>query len=238
MITGASSGIGYQCALDCARSGAKVILIARRKELLDDLAQNCSTASVYPYDLNDIDNIKSLMDEIKQHEGLLDGFIHAAGIEKTLPLKNLKLKNYETIYRLNFVSGLEIVKHFSNKKYHNEYAKIVFISSIVSIIGRPGIIAYAGSKGALVSAAKSIALELATKNINVNCISPGTVLTPMIQKYFDSISGEEQEKRKEGYPLGLGKPEDISYASIFLLSDAARWITGQNIIIDGGYTIR
>jgi NAD(P)-dependent dehydrogenase (short-subunit alcohol dehydrogenase family) len=217
---------------------AKVILIARRKELLDELAQKCNAFAVYPYDLKEIDGIKELMNNIVSKEGNLDGFIHAAGIEKTLPLKNLKHEDYEIIYRINLLSGLEIVKYFSNGKYHNENAKIVFISSVASIVGRPGITAYASSKGAIVSAVKTMALELAEKNINVNCVSPGTVMTPMIQRYFDSISEEEREKRKEGYPLGLGTPEDISKACVFLLSNAARWITGQNIIIDGGYTIR
>lgn len=235
LITGASSGIGHQCALDCSAQGAKVILLARNESVLKETAIQCN-GSYYVYDLNDITGIKDLMQKIVLENGTLDGFIHAAGIEKTLPLKNLKVSDYEAVNRINVLAAYEILKYFTNKKFRNENAKVVLISSITSVIGRPGTLAYASSKGALVSGVKTLALELASKNITVNCISPGTVLTPMMKSLIDKLPDEERKKRMQGFPLGLGKPSDISMTSIFLLSDAARWITGQNIIVDGGYT--
>ena len=105
-------------------------------------------------------------------------------------------------------------------------------------MGRPGVNAYAASKGALVSAVKTLALELAIKGITVNCISPGTILTPLMQNLLDSLDETQREERQAGFPLGLGKPSDISATAQFLLSDAARWITGQNLVVDGGYTSR
>jgi NAD(P)-dependent dehydrogenase (short-subunit alcohol dehydrogenase family) len=134
------------------------------------------------------------------------------------------------------LSAFEIIKYLSNKKYRNDYTKIVLISSITSVIGRPGTLAYASSKGALVSAVKTLALELASKHININCISPGTIMTPMMEQFMSTLTENEREARLSGFPLGIGYATDISYTSVFLLSDAARWITGQNIIVDGGYT--
>ena len=116
--------------------------------------------------------------------------------------------------------------------------KIVFISSITSVVGRKAVSAYAASKGALVSACKSIALELSSKGININCISPGTILTPMMQKVLNGLPEEVKKQRISEFPLGIGEMKDVAYGCIYLLSDAARWITGINLIIDGGYTAK
>ena len=107
------------------------------------------------------------------------------------------------------------------------------------MVSQPTIIAYSSSKGALISGVKSIALELALKKVRVNCISPGQIKsTRMTENIFNKFSKEEKVKRIEIYPLGLGKPEDIANACAFLLSDASRWITGTNLIVDGGYSTK
>ena len=105
------------------------------------------------------------------------------------------------------------------------------------MIGRVGVSAYAASKGAIVSAVKKMALELAKRSVRINAVSPGTVLTPLMQSYLSQISEDDRQKRVEGFPLGLGEPTDVANACIYLLSDAARWVTGQNIVVDGGYTV-
>ncbi len=235
LITGASSGIGKQCAEDCYKLGAKVILLARNEQALKTISKECNGV-YYSYDLNNLEGIKALIQQIVLENGPLDGFIHAAGIEKTLPLKNLKPDDYESVYRVNVLSAYEILKHITNKKFRNEHLKIVLIASITSVIGRAGTLAYSSSKGALVSGVKALAVELAPKNITINCVSPGTILTPMMKSFFETLTDEERQKRIQGFPLGLGIPSDISYTCIFLLSNAGRWITGQNFIIDGGYT--
>ena len=142
------------------------------------------------------------------------------------------------IYRTNNLSGFELMRQLSSIKNMNKGGSIIFISSITAIIGRSGVAAYAASKGAMISATKSFALELAKRQIRVNCISPGTILTPMMQNYLNDLDEISRQKRVDGFPLGLGETTDISNACIYLLSDASRWITGQNIIIDGGYTIK
>jgi len=147
---------------------------------------------------------------------------------------------YEEIFSVNVIAGFELAKIISKKKYINkEGASFIFISSVFGIISQPAIVAYSSSKGALISGAKSISLELASKKIRVNCISPGQIeSTRMTESIFDKLSKEEKKKRIEMYPLGLGKPEDIANACAFLLSDASRWITGINLVVDGGYSAR
>ena len=240
IVTGASSGIGRQCAIDCSKMGAKIILIARNQERLEETL--CSLDNndhqVYSYDLTQIDGIKDLANEIVSSNGKINGLIHAAGIEITKPIKLLEPCDFEMIYRTNNLSGFELMRQLSSIKNMNKGGSIIFISSITAIIGRSGVAAYAASKGAMISATKTFALELAKRHIRVNCISPGTILTPMMQNYLNDLDEISRQKRVDGFPLGLGETTDISNACIYLLSDASRWITGQNIIIDGGYTIK
>jgi len=113
---------------------------------------------------------------------------------------------------------------------------IVLIASITGVIGRSGLAAYSASKGALISAVRSMSLELAHRGICINCVSPGTILTPLMQSYLDTLDESKKKQRIDGFPLGLGQTADISNACIYLLSDASRWVTGQNLVIDGGYT--
>lgn len=239
IVTGASSGIGRQCAIDCSKVGAKIILIGRNNErLLNTL--DCLEGNEHEIICEDINNhskiAQRLSEYIKNH-GPIDGFIHSAGIEKTLLLRNLKPVDFIEIFNTNFVGGINILKTLSKKGNFNKGCKVVFITSITAVIARIGTLSYTASKGALVAAARELALELAPKGININCLSPGTVLTPMMEKVLNKMDDEERAKRLEGFPLGIGRPEDISLTCIFLLSNAARWITGQNIVVDGGYTV-
>lgn len=240
LVTGASSGIGRQCAINCSRMGATVALIGRDESRLQDTLSQMEGKGhlVCPVDLNQLENIKPLVQDVVSKLGPLDGFIHSAGIEKTLPIKSLKPSDYEDIIRVNTLSAFEFVRYFCGSKNFNQGGSMVIISSITSVIGRVGVSAYAASKGAIVSAVKTMALELAKRNVRINAVSPGTVLTPLMQSYLSQITEEERQKRVEGFPLGLGEPTDIANACVFLLSDASRWITGQNLIVDGGYTIK
>lgn len=240
VVTGASSGIGRQCAIDCSKVGARIILIGRNEPRLKD-TESLMVGSGHIILCEDINHMEILSDKISnciKESGPIDGFIHSAGVEKTLLLRNLKPSDYIEVFNTNFISGVNILKTISKKQNHNIGCKVVFVSSITGVIARVGTLAYTASKGALLSAARELAIELAPKGINVNCVSPGTILTPMMEKVLDGLSEEDRLKRLEGFPLGVGKPEDISLACIFLLSDASRWITGQNLIIDGGYTAK
>ena len=239
IITGASSGIGRQCAIDCSRMGAKVAIIGRNEDRLNETLSQMEGEghAMYSYDLAQLDGIKDLVSKIVSENGKIDGVVCAAGIEKSAPFKLLKPSDYEEIMKINTFSAFELVRQASGVKVINIQASIVFISSITSVIARTTTAAYSASKGALVSGARVMAAELAKRNIRVNCISPGTILTPLMQTYLSQLSEEDYQKRISGFPLGLGQTSDISNACIYLLSDASRWVTGQNIVVDGGYTI-
>lgn len=246
VITGASSGIGKVCAVEFAKKGANLLLLGRNEERLAETLSEIKSISVenqqhlmYAIDfISELDKLSNALNLFSETCGKVSGFVHAAGIEKTLPIRAMKVSDYEDIFKVNAISGFELAKVISKKKYIAENASFVFISSITSVIGRVGIVGYAASKGAVVAGMKSMSLELASKNIRVNAISPGTILTPLMIKYLDSLPDEERIKRKEGFPLGLGQPEDVANTAMFLMSNASKWITGQNIVVDGGYTTR
>lgn len=240
LVTGASSGIGRQCAIDCSKMGAKVILVARNEERLAETLSQMEGEGhkSYSHDLSELGGIEDLVTTVVAESGKLDGFIHAAGIEMTKPVKLLTPEDYEKVYKVNTLSGFEFVRHISSVKNLNKGASVVLIASITAVIGRGSVAAYAASKGAMVSATLTFALEFAKREIRVNCVSPGTVLTPLMQNYLDTLDEEAYKKRIDGFPLGLGETTDISNACIYLLSGASRWMTGQNLIVDGGYTIK
>jgi len=247
LITGASSGIGRSCAIECAKSGANLLLLGRDLTRLDEIMADVKNnrmshhgnASIHSIDLSsNLEDLNSVVDEFASQHGRFDGLIHSAGIEKTMPLAGMRDSDYLSLFNINVIAGFQVAKVIAKRKNSNENSSFVFISSITALVGRKGIIGYSASKGALISGIKSMALELADRGIRANCISPGTILTPLLVKYLETLTPEEKVKRLDGYPLGIGAPEDIAYATQYLLSDASRWITGQNLIIDGGYTVR
>ena len=240
LITGASSGIGRQCAIDCSKMGAKVVLVARNEDRLNETRSQMEVDGhlVIAQDLTNLNRIGQLVAEIVSRIGKINGFVHAAGIEMTRPVKLLSPEDYENVFRLNTLSGFEFIHHLANIKNMEKCGSIVLIASITAVIGRGCVSAYAASKGAMISACRTMALEFSKKEIRVNCISPGTVLTPLMQNYLATLDDEARAKRVDGFPLGLGKTTDISSACIYLLSDASRWVTGQNLVVDGGYTVR
>lgn len=240
LITGASSGIGRQCAIDCSKMGATIVAVGRNQERLVetlDLLEGNNNRQ-YVFDLTNLDEIKQLVSQIVTERGKLDGIICAAGIEKSAPMKLLKPVDYEEILKINTISSFELIRQATSIKTINTPASIVLISSITAVIARTTTTAYSASKGALVSGARVMAAELSNRKIRVNCILPGTILTPLMQKFLSELSEEAYQNRISGFPLGLGETTDVSNACIYLLSDASRWITGQNLVVDGGYTIQ
>lgn len=240
IVTGASSGIGRQCAITCSRMGARVVLIARNKERLQETLSllNGDGHQCYTYDFSNSQGIIGLVSTIVNDCGRIDGMVYAAGIEKTVPFKLLKPEDYSEIIQVNTLSAFEMARQVSAmKNFSKEGGGLVFIASITASIARPGTAAYTASKGALVSTTRVLASELAKRKVRVNCVSPGTVLTPLMENFLSTLSEEDYKKRIDGFPLGLGTTDDIANACVYLLSDASRWITGQNLIVDGGYTV-
>lgn len=238
LISGASSGIGRQVAIEVANLGGRAILLGRDVARLEETIACLKGEghAFYSYDLNDVDGIQNLVKRLVEENGVFDGFVHSAGIEITSPFKFTQVSDYELVYRINCLSAFEIIRHLNTIHSFNDGGSIVLISSISGIIGRKGLSAYSASKGALISAVRTMALEFSKRKIRVNAVSPGTILTPMMQTALDDMPQDVRESRLAGFPLGLGTVEDVANGCAFLLSDASRWITGQNLIIDGGYT--
>jgi len=239
IVTGASSGIGRQCAVTFSQLGANVILIARNKERLKETYNKLDIGNhlIISQDITEYDKLKEIVNTAVDKIGKISGFVHSAGIEMTVPLRSMTPSYYENMFATNVISGFELVRIISKKKYLDEKgASFVFISSVMGILGQAGKVGYCSSKGALISGAKAIALELVKKNIRVNCILPGVVETEMSNKIFENLPEESKKSIINMHPLGLGRPEDIAYACTYLLSDFAKWVTGTNLIVDGGYS--
>ena len=241
VVTGASSGIGQQVAISCSQMGAKVVLIARNKERLEETKKQLSGKGhlVVSYDLTDLEHQKELVSDIVSKVGRIDGLVNCAGITATLPLKLMKPETVDELFRTNVFATIELTRQVLGvKNVNKEGASVIFFASVMGCVGENAKSLYSLTKGALISGCRSLALEYAPKKVRINVVSPGVVETPinMNQSY---LADPEKRKATEAlHPLGLGKTEDISNTCVFLLSDAYRWITGQNIIVDGGYTIK
>lgn len=242
VITGASSGIGRQCALQCSEMGAGIIAIGRREEKLKKLLLQLrgSNNLIYVQDITKYDELESLVSDAFTKLGPLDGFIHSAGIELTMPLVTMNHRHYETLFATDVIAGFELARLISKKKYVNPAGgSIVFIASVMGITGDIALTAYCSGKGALIAGMKAMALELAPKKIRVNCISPAYIEdTEVTENTLAYLSEEGKKERLARHPLGYGRTTDVATGCIYLLSDAARWITGTNLIIDGGYSAK
>jgi len=237
LITGASSGIGRACAIECAKMGANIIVTGRNEERLNDTLNALEIGSHLSLaaDLSLQDGIEHIVKNVPE----LDGLILCAGQGCILPLNFATPDKLKETMHINFESPVELVRLLNKKKKINKNSSIVFISSVGGNFTFPnGGAVYGASKAALSSVMRYFAKELSGKKVRCNCICPGMVETPLITK--GTISQEQMEEDiKNNYPLGrYGKPEEIAYAAIYLLSDAAAWITGHNLIIDGGQTIK
>ena len=241
LVTGASSGIGREVSIHLSKFGANIILVGRDAEKLNHtfnclVSESSRNNKYYICDLCEENNIKQLTEKIKS----LDCLIHCAGIGKYIPLKFYNSSILNEFYNINLFAPLLLTKELVKGRKINTEGSVIFISSIMSVIGAKANGIYASTKSALVGATKSIALELSTNRIRVNCISPALVKTPLLDSGLDKggISQSEYDIDLLNHPLGIGKPSDVANLCHYLISDEARWITGTNIIIDGGYTLR
>lgn len=239
LVTGATSGIGLALCESLINNSFTVIAIGRDESKIAHLKEHYhpDSFSFESLDLNNFENYNSFFD--KHLENLkFDGFVHCAGMEETLPLSLYTPDRMQAIFNINVFSGVELLRYFSKKKYSNDGASVVFISSVMAELGQPGKIGYCATKSAILGIVKSAALEFSKRKFRVNAIAPGVVNTPMTQKLFGLIDDENINRIKEMHPLGIGEVEDVIPIISFLLSENSKWITGQNIIVDGGYSIQ
>ncbi len=235
LVTGASSGIGRTTALECSRMGALLVLTGRNVDLLHEALSTLEGDGhqAIPADLTNTESLASLVENV----GKLDGLVLSAGQGNVIPMKLATRQRIEPIFDINYFAPVELVRLLLKKKCIQDGASLVFVASIGGIdsitIGN-GV--YGASKAALNSTMKFFALELAPKKIRCNSVLPGMVNTSLIKG--GALSEEQHKADMETYPLKrYGEPQDIAYGIIYLLSDAAAWVTGHSLVIDGGVTI-
>jgi NAD(P)-dependent dehydrogenase (short-subunit alcohol dehydrogenase family) len=239
LVTGATSGIGQGIARVLHGLGAKLVLTGRDKDKLEKLGEELSPHQhlLRPFELEACDEIPAWIKSIAGEAGPLNGFVHSAGICQLLPVQALSIKRFDRTMRLNLLSAMMLVRGFVQPNCHvKEKSSIVLISSTAGVLGCPGQTLYSASKGALIAFARGAALELAPLGIRVNALSPACVETPMLDQVRQSIPEENYQQLCRRHALGLGQPRDVAQATAFLLSEASRWITGTNLIVDGGVT--
>ena len=233
LITGASSGIGQAIAIECSKSGAQLIITGRKEERLMETCHQLigDTHRMIRSDLSDSTGLDLLLTDLP----CLDGVVHCAGINKRLPLKFMKEEKLEELMRINFYAPALLSQQLYKRKLLKDDSSVVFISSVAASFASLGNIMYMASKGAINSYMKGIAFELASSGIRANAIEPGMIKTNLTT----ALSDEELAIDMDRYPLGrYGKPEEVAYAAIYLLSDATLWMTGSTLKIDGGITLR
>lgn len=242
LVTGASSGIGHATAILLHALGANLALVDRDADGLDQLKASLDTdgsVNAHEADLADIDAIGALVTRCVEQRGPLHGIVHCAGIQSIGPLRTLQVNIWRKIFAVNTEAALALAKAMSSKKvYAGEHGSMVFISSVMGSVGSAGAIPYAMSKSALDGIARSLALELASRQIRVNCVAPGFVHTPLLERTGKLWDDDQRKSVEEQHPLGFGYPEDIANAVAFLLADTGRWITGSVLVVDGGYLAR
>jgi 3-oxoacyl-[acyl-carrier protein] reductase len=238
LVTGASSGIGRETAMLLSRLGARVAINGRNEERLRETLAGMEGEGhiIEPRDLDDMEAIPAWLQEVAEKIGPLDGFVHSAGIHMAMPIRFHDTAKTESLLRVNVLAAMSLVKGFRRKGVHTPSSSVVLVSSVMGLVGQPGVSAYSASKGALVALGKSLALELAKENIRVNCVAPGSVQSRMAERFKTMVVDEQLAAIEKMHPLGFGDTMDVANAIAFLLSPAARWITGTALVVDGGYT--
>jgi NAD(P)-dependent dehydrogenase (short-subunit alcohol dehydrogenase family) len=238
LVTGASSGIGRAAAIECSKAGAKVIITARNEERLRETHSQLANAEELPEwilaDMQKDEDIQSLVEQLP----VLDGVVCNAGISINVPIAFIDREKIQQVLDVNTIAPILLTRQLIKKKKVAKGGSIVFTSSIsgnntVTVAHEM----YSASKTAITGFMRNAALDLAVKGIRCNAVHPGMINTPMV--HSGKYSEEQLQKDMENYPLHrFGEPEEVAYAMIYLLSDAAAWVTGHSLVIDGGLTLK
>jgi NAD(P)-dependent dehydrogenase (short-subunit alcohol dehydrogenase family) len=238
LVTGGSSGIGRETAVVLSELGARVIVTGRRMDQLEATRGRMASGdhALEPFDLADLEAIPGWIKSLAATHGPLSGFVHAAGMQKTIALRGLSVDSLHETFRVNLDSAVMLAKGLRQKACCDATASMVFVSSVRALVGAPATAAYAASKAALIGLTKSLAIELAREGIRVNCIAAGMVTSEMTDRIRASLTNDQFDAIVAQHPLGLGTKRDVACAAAYLLSEAGRWVTGHTLVIDGGFS--
>lgn len=235
LVTGASSGIGRATAVECSKMGATVIAVARNEQRLKETLglMESSNHSYIVCDLTDMESVDKMIADIPS----IDGLVNNAGIGIVKPLKFINETDFTTLLKADTIAPIILLQKMIKKKKINKGGSVVFTSSMAALGGvTNGNSMYVACKGAISSFVLNAALELGPQNIRVNAVCPAMINTPLVHD-GDTENEEHLKEMEKEYPLRkFGEPEDVAWAMIYLLSDAARWITGTNMVVDGGFS--
>ena len=235
LITGASSGIGQATAIECSKMGATVVVTGRNEERLNQTYEQLQGEGHYKIiaDLNSEEDIAKIVDYCPA----LDGLVNNAGRGKSKPVNFVNLEDLQEVYQTNLFGVALLTKMLLKKKKIAKGGSIVFTSSISSYITASGLAIYASSKAAVSAYMRTCAIELGSKNIRANAVLPGMVETKLIND--GTYTDDDKMRDLALYPLGrYGVPNDVAYAIIYLLSDASAWVTGTELVVDGGRMLK
>jgi NAD(P)-dependent dehydrogenase (short-subunit alcohol dehydrogenase family) len=220
--------------------GATVIAVSKTEAKLEEATAGMShVAARFAVDLSDEAAVRIFAEDLRAKALIIHGLVHAAGVHALRPLKILGADELLRMYQSHVVSSVALCRHLlGTRVWCSSGGSAVFLSSAAALRSGSGTIAYGAAKAALLAAVGSMAVELASRGLRVNAISPGVVCTPQSEAFLATLLPEQRDAVEAQHLLGLGRPADVAAAACFLLSDDARWITGANLVVDGGLTLR
>jgi NAD(P)-dependent dehydrogenase (short-subunit alcohol dehydrogenase family) len=239
LVTGASSGLGQAIALACAKMGAELLVTGRDQARLAQTLEQLQVISALPHqavvaDLTQASEREALVNAVGAE---IHGLVHSAGISRLCPVRMMSEAHLREVQSINVDAPLLLTQALLKRNLVGVQGSILFIASIAAHIGVAGVGAYSGTKAALIAISRCLAMEVVKRRIRVNCLCPALVETPLLDATMQAIGADSTDKQRSYYPLGFGKPEDVANAALFMLSDGSRWITGVDLVMDGGLTI-
>ncbi len=231
LVTGASGGIGEAIAQMLDAAGANVAISGTRMEKLEEVASGMRTAELIACNLSDGEQVGKLIAQTEEKLGKIDILVNNAGITKDGLAMRMKDEDWQAVLNVNLTASFRLSRDVLKNMMKNRFGRIINITSVVGVMGNPGQANYCAAKAGIIGMSKSIAAEVASRGITVNCVAPGFIKTPMTE----ALNEAQSERITNNIPAGrFGLPQDIAHAVHFLASDAASYITGQTIHVNGG----